>query len=169
MFNNYGSPYCTLTTSHPGVLHVWISNRGSSVQVFHKLPVWVWTSWEWQLSAKWPSRWSAGWALLNRIVCRGICHWSREEIWGRRGLNGGENTWTISRENMRFSLIIVYIVKTWEPNRIDPDSTETPATAPTSQTDWFLPRGQEGNQSRTLFWSSWKPGPEIDLTTGGGN
>jgi len=95
-----------------------------------------------------------GWALFKCIVYRGISHWSRQDMCGRRGLNEGENTWTISRENMRFSWLLFTLWKTWEPNRIDPDSTETPATSQLTKRIWFLPCGEEGNWSRTLFWSS---------------
>lgn len=55
--------------------------------------------------------WLCGWALLNCIVFRGICHWSRQEIWGRRGLGEGENTWIISRENMGFCWLLFTLQK----------------------------------------------------------
>ena len=66
-----------------------------------------------------------GWALFNGVVHSGIYHWSRQEIWGQAST---ERRWKYLNNLTRkyeILLIIVYIAKTWEPNRIDPDSAET--------------------------------------------
>lgn len=135
--------------------------------ILYKYSMWAWTSWKWPLCDKWWFWWLCGWALLNGIVYREICHWSRQEIWGRRGLNEGEKYLNNLTRKYEILLIIVYIAKTWEPNRIDPDSTETLATAQLPKQTGLLPCGEEDDWGRTLFWSRWKPGPEIHLTTGG--
>lgn len=51
------------------------------------------------------------------------------------------------------SLIIVYIAKTLEPNRINPDSNETDCNSISSETGWLHPRGEEDDWSPTLFGS----------------
>lgn len=53
-----------------------------------------------------------GWALLICIVHGGVCHWSRQEIWGRRGLGEGEKYLNNLTRKYEILLIIVYIAKT---------------------------------------------------------
>lgn len=102
-----------------------------------------------------------GWALLICIVHGGVCHWSSQEIWGRRGLGEGEKYLNNLTRKYEILLIIVYIAKTWEPNRIDPDLTKTLETA---ETFVFL-YVYSAARRRTLLWSSWEPRPDNSSQT----
>lgn len=121
-----------------------------------KYNMWVWTWWEWQLCDKWSFWCSCGWAQLNCVVYTGICHWSRQEIWGRRGLNEGENSWTISRENMRFYWLLFTLQK--HENRTESIRIQLKrlATAQLPKQIGLSPRSEEDDTSRTLFWSTSK-------------
>lgn len=128
---------------------------------------WVWTSWLWQLSDKWPYCWMRGWALGNCIVCWGTCHWSRQQIWGQAWTErrwGAKYLNNLTRKYEIF-LIIVYIAKTWEPNRSGFNWDACNST--TSETERLLPESRRTTGTELYFDRDQSPDPKFYLTTGG--
>lgn len=64
-------------------------------------------------------------------------------------------------------LIIVYIAKTWEPNRIDPDYTETLATAQLPKQIGFSPAAGKEIGAELCFDLDESQDPKFHLTNGG--
>lgn len=108
--------------------------------------------------------WLCGWALLNCIVYRGICHWSRHEIWGRRGLGEGENTWIISRENMRFCWLLFTLQK--HENRTESIRIQLKRLQPPKQIG-LSPAARKPTKAELCFDRAQSQDPKFISTLGG--